>query len=492
MLRRIVIALVILILLGGYLAWMNKKEEQHREHEEKVKRVVKLDFKKLKKITIKRPDSTVVLEKRGEYWWIVYPVEDYADKFSVSNIIDAFRDRKYEKIVTNNPKDLSIFQLDHPKYEITFETSDGKKVTLQIGRRLPTSSKIFYKYPESKTVYLVRTGFLYALRKKVNGYRSKKVFKIFFQKPATGSGAIVRIKVTQIGGDSYTLISKLKKKKYPEEVEKSGEAKEKNLVWFIRGKVNDIADSGNVGDLLRKIRDVTLADFVINEPSERDIKRYGLDHPQKKLEVFLDSGQKAVLLIGKETPKPKNEFYAMVVGYRPIFTIRKYDVEKLFPSVESLRSKKIADFFADEITGVAVRKFSKEVHLHRTKDWRWLDEKGVEHDPNEVYKFLTTLNGQYGSELIQSPDDKVEKKSIGFVKIYDKKGNKVVDFVIHQPVKIEDRGKVVWLEFPARGVYIKKHSSIGDLIPDSLFKSKKELEKEKEKEKGSKKEGEKK
>ena len=486
MLKKIVIALVVLILLAGYLAWSNKKEETKKAKENQEKKVVKLDFDKLKKIIIKRPDSTVVLEKKDAYWWIVQPVEDYADTYSVNNIIDAFRDRKYVRMVSNNAKDLSIFDLENPKYSITFITKDGKQVTLQIGRRLPTSSKIFVKYPGSRAVYLVRTGFLYSLRKNINGYRDKKIFKIFYAKPPTGSGAraIIKIQVYQKGGENYTLYSEIENEKVPEEVQKSGSPEKLKRIWYIKGPINDLADSGKVGDLIKKIQNGNLAEFVKNNPTDRDLARYGLLNPQKKLIVYFNTGEKAVLNIGDPVPKPKNAYYAYVDGYPVIFTIRSYDIKSFFPSVSSLRSKQIPQFFADEITGVVVKKFSKTAILHRTKDWRWVDSKGVEHDPNEVYQFITSLSGMYMSDLLEKPDNEVSvKDEIGMIRLYNKNGKTVVNLKIYQPVKISDRGKIVWVYVVNRKVYLKKHSSIDDLIPDSVFKSKKEMEKEQEKKK---------
>ncbi len=477
--RKIVIALIVLLLLGGYLIWSNKKEARQKEIEKASKKVVKLDFDKLKKIIIKRPDSTVVLEKKKDYWWVVSPVKDYADKFAVNNILDAFRDREYEKIVYKNAKDLSIFALENPRYEITFETTDGKKVTIQIGRRLPTSSKIYIKYPGSNTVYLVRTGFLYALSKNINGYRSKRIFKIFYSVPATIGRDIVKIDIKQTGGDSYTLYSENKTEPVPEEVKKAGSKLPGKKVWYISGKIRDLADSGKVSELIKKIQDGNLAEFVKNDPTDRDLAKYGLLSPQKELIVYFNTGEKAVLRVGNPVPKPKHEYYAYVEGYPVIFTIRDYDVRKLFPDVASLRSKKIAEFFADQITGVSVTKFSRSLKMHRTKDWRWVDSKGTEHDPNVVYQFLTGINNQYGSDLLEKPDDKVSVKDlIGSIVLFDKNGKTVVNMKIYQPVKISERGKTVWLYIVDRGVYLKKHSSIDSLIPDNLFKSKQEIQKE--------------
>ncbi len=480
MFKRIILALIVLFLLGGYFVWSSRREEKKKHIEEETRKIVKLDFKKLKKIILKRPNSTVIFKKKENLWWITFPLEDYADRYSVSNILDAFRDRKYERKLTK-VSDLSIYGLSKPEYSVTFETSDGKEVTLQIGRRLPTSAKVFVKYPESNNVYLVRTGFLYSLREKISGYRDKKVFKIFYSAPVSGLNMIVKIKVVQKGGENYILASHLKSPKEPEEVKKAGLPEQKLLTWVVHDSVNDDADDGEVGSLVRKIKNLSIINFVKNHPSPRDLARYGLYDPEKKLTIYLDTMKQVTLSVGNHLPKPRNEYYAMISGYPTIFTIKDYNVKDLFPDIQKVRSRKLPQFFADQITGIVIGKFGRELHLHRTKDWKWADRKGHTYDPNNLYQFVSGLNGQYGSELLDSYDDKIDRGVIGKIIFYNKKGKKVLDIRIHQPLKIGDRGKVLWLELVSRKVFLSKHTTMSNLIPDKLFKTEKELEK---KEKG--------
>ena len=117
-----------------------QKKAERKKAEKKL-----LDFKAgdLVKITVRGGGETFTMEKRGQEWLIVSPIETKTDRSQLDELIKAVAEGHiFEKVASMD--DLGRFGLDKPEWEFEFYTSDGSlPQRLAVGNLSPTSRLIY-------------------------------------------------------------------------------------------------------------------------------------------------------------------------------------------------------------------------------------------------------------------------------------------------------------------------------------------------------------
>jgi Domain of unknown function (DUF4340) len=140
------------------------------------KAALAFDQTKVTSLELASGAQTIRLEKSGEEWKLVKPVQAPADFVSVNGVIGqlqsaqmtALKDRPEEV------KDLKQYGLDRPAVVATIGTG-GSPVRFELGKEADSGS-VWARDPSKPAVFSVNNGVAMELQKKVEDFRRKEVF----------------------------------------------------------------------------------------------------------------------------------------------------------------------------------------------------------------------------------------------------------------------------------------------------------------------------
>lgn len=105
--------------------------------------------------------------------------------------------------------------------------------------------------------------------------------------------------------------------------------------WLAQGKLLSETD---VGSLANQLATLSRERELVAQPSEEELKSYGLDTPAYTLELAAKAKGKHQLALGNRTPDD-NAFYARVGNQGPVYTVPSSFAETLEKEPEELREK---------------------------------------------------------------------------------------------------------------------------------------------------------
>lgn len=164
--KGIVVALVIVLILGGVLTWlllMPKDEtEETEDNTSQSSELSSLLYDKnpqdINNIEITNDQGTYKIEKFDED---VYGIKELMyvpmDFYRIQQILDKSASLTVQKTVVENSDDISKYGLDKPraKFTVTFDDSAKTVKEVAIGNETPVSGKTYLMVDNNKTVYTV-------------------------------------------------------------------------------------------------------------------------------------------------------------------------------------------------------------------------------------------------------------------------------------------------------------------------------------------------
>jgi hypothetical protein len=140
------------------------------------KAALAFDQTKVTSLELASPAQTVRLEKTGEEWKLVKPVQAPADFVSVNGLIGQLQSAQMTSL-KNRPedlKDLKQYGLDRPAVVATLGTG-ASSVKLELGKEADPGS-VWARDPSKAAVFSINNGVAMELQKKVDDFRRKDVF----------------------------------------------------------------------------------------------------------------------------------------------------------------------------------------------------------------------------------------------------------------------------------------------------------------------------
>jgi len=317
---------IFVVLLAAYVYFVEIKIEAEKEaKKEKARKVFLIEKEDVTGLTInKKGTSPIIFRKTGDTWNITRPVEYKADQSEIDNILSAIKNAEKERIVSDDSSGFSTYGLDQPEITLEFSNNLGKKNTLFIGNENPTGSYVFIRKDTSKEVLLTNKRIFTTTKKNLYEYRDKTILDFDRNK-----------------------VNKFIREKDGEEIILSREFGEE---FEIDKPISTKADGSEVMSVFNSILNGKVKEFIDEETS--DLKKYGLDNPYIKFEMFIgENNAKKSLLIGK---KVDNKYFAKDDSKKAIFKIDSSIVAKLGFDLFDIRDKSIVEFKTDSINVVEV------------------------------------------------------------------------------------------------------------------------------------------
>jgi hypothetical protein len=140
------------------------------------KAALAFDQTKVTSLDLASASQTIRLEKSGEEWKLVKPIQAPADFVSVNGVVGQLQSAQMTglKDRPEDLKDLKQYGLDKPVVVATIGTGTAS-VTLELGKEADAGA-VWARDPSRPAVFSVNNGVAMELKKKVDDFRRKEVF----------------------------------------------------------------------------------------------------------------------------------------------------------------------------------------------------------------------------------------------------------------------------------------------------------------------------
>jgi hypothetical protein len=135
-----------------------------------------IDSLAVDKIEIKTPVSSVVLQKRGSYWFLTSPLEYRANQTNVAHFIHQVKALEVKNIISDKPEKHGIFQVDRSGTAVTIYENGAEKAAFVVGKMAAGYTESYVRRSASNDVLLVEGAYVYTFNRPVKEWRDKSIF----------------------------------------------------------------------------------------------------------------------------------------------------------------------------------------------------------------------------------------------------------------------------------------------------------------------------
>lgn len=366
------ILLAIFIALLVFVIFFQSKIEKERGKEEKL---VELSSDDVQKITFKKEDEPISFQKdeKGE-WLITEPLEAKADKYEVNRLAEDFSDLRIERVVEEEPSDLSQYEIPQKEISLTYKDKD-QPVKILIGMENPLDSTFFAKREDEQRVVLIPSHLKSLLEKKVFDFRQKDIFTL-------ETDDVKNIKL--------------------QAKETRWEASKKEEEWWFKKPVNALAENSKIENVINSLSRLKAKEFVSEEKKKEEIKKYGLDKAEYEITLAMPLENKEVTF---SLHKKDDKVYATTTLSSKIINVEDSVLSDLEKKVEELREKEVANFYSWEASKVHLKKGKLEITVSKDEEDKWHFEstEKEEADGDKIKTFIRKIESLKAEEFIDPP-----------------------------------------------------------------------------------------
>ncbi len=309
----ILLGILIILSVYVYLVEIKGKAEQDRA-EEIARRIFSFEESTVVKMTVRRPDDTLICERSEEGWRLLSPVQALGLQSVVQDLVNDMVRMMIEQEIADEVN-WSDYGLEPPQYTVVIETITGQVDSLLIGDENPVGNYLFARKEGDPRVLLTSASIQTTLTKDVFDLRDQSV---------------LHFETDQVR--QFTLSRK-------------GEGKivfqKEGNNWMIVEPFVAFGDFRVVNGIIDQINNSHVRSFEDEEP--QNLSQYGLSSPDYDVTLTIGvEGLLKQLLVGKE--KETNRFYAKDTARLPVFTVDNLLVDEFKHTVFEMRNKSIALF----------------------------------------------------------------------------------------------------------------------------------------------------
>ena len=300
----ILLIVVFGVLLGAFFLLKDsdkKGEEDNPPVQDKIV-IYDLNSDDIEKIKIENQDGTFIYKKTQQDYTqdnetktrIVWVCDEPKGLFISSNTIESvlynFAKLNAEKIIEEEPRDLSVYKLDDPS-KATAIFKDGTEKTLLIGMQTPTKSGYYVKTTDENTVYTIGN---YTAEKLIA--RKMDMLETFIYEESMES--LNSLSLTRNGEKVFDAVVENNSLKltYP-------------LEWT--------ADMEDIYPMIQALSTLSAKEYITDDMTQKS--QYGLEKPKYIFEYSF--GNKSYKLSLGNPLQTTTYMYAMLDGIDTIFTM---------------------------------------------------------------------------------------------------------------------------------------------------------------------------
>ena len=395
-----VIALLVLLMLGGVLYYLNQQPEKPSAEGFPKKDLFTFQLDQVEEFTIELQGSPTATFRRvaasqpsagadrqpsnQSHWEIVSPSGIAADSKEVQSFLDGLPKIKAVLLDLQAPSSLTDYGLEQPQKVYKFKLKDGRDTTLLIGKENPNGFGRYGKLGASTEVFLLDLLNAEALLDKtLFDLRDKRILPV----DRNQAQQLELHSYLRGGAPTPAEMEEARRRKLPLNPPKVVMTRRLlNGDW----QLTDPAlrtDHGNTGELARLIEGAQVQS--IEEENPTALSRYGLAPPELRLEVKTPSGSYN-LLIGNRKSGEQLLYYAKNSVWPHVFTVDQSVYSQLTQDLEHYRSRYLFDYSeAPKARRVEIQTADRTIRFDKKGDgWVGPQDAQRQVDGSKVVGFL--------------------------------------------------------------------------------------------------------
>ena len=337
--------LVISVVFAGLLAFVYFHEikggEKRELEAERARQLVDFSDHEARRLTIDGGDTTLVIERADDVWYIREPLQTGADAEAVDRFLRSLKEAEIEGYavqdstsITQDSSILAVYGLDEPRLQVHLELAESAEQildTLRFGADTPTERFTYVQRsganPEIRTMRAWRYD---NLAKGLFDLRDRKV--LHFDK-----SEIVGMRLAFREGDLDRLIV----------------AERREERWALTSPLAVAGDDAAFDEVLTRLGNAQIVSFEYEEPTTADLEAAGLSDGDEAVHLTLlvdaDRAEKH-LRLGKRYEQ--GDHLAIDTSRDPIFVIDSTVVIQLKKKLDDLRDRKPFDIAPESVLGI--------------------------------------------------------------------------------------------------------------------------------------------
>jgi Domain of unknown function (DUF4340) len=326
---------ILLLVIAAPLGWYAYRDAKKGPVDDTPKhdKVFSVDASKIDELEIKSESGErTTLRRKGTDWTIVQPVAAAPDQSAVSSITSNLASMEVQRVIEENPGDVTEFGLATPRVEVTFKAG-GLQHRLQIGQKSPTGSDMYARLADQKRVFLVPSFLESTFNRTSFDLRDKAVLKLDREKvdslAVTAGGKETRFE--KVGGE-----------------------------WVLKAPVEGRAEFSAVDGLASRLAALQMKSLA----SEPAAPQYGLDKPAATVRIGSGSSQ-ATLVVG--APAGEGSVYAKDLARPVVFTVESSLLDDLKKDASEYQQKDLFDARSFNATRLEIVRAGQSTTFEKTK-----------------------------------------------------------------------------------------------------------------------------
>lgn len=357
-------ALALLVLGAFYYYYEIKGEPKRQEAQKQRELLLSVRAEEVTGLTIQRGDEVIAATLREGHWQLTSPLQVAGDDKKYQELVRYLADLRQTRLIEENPASIEPFGLTKPGLEVTVQLKEPQKPqTLRLGSRNPTSSSYYAQVAGQNAVYLVASGAKDTLDASLHELRDKTVVAF---KPEE----VQEVHLTA-GGTAPIVLRR-----------------QEQEAWQMRAPVEDGADASQVRDLLKRLEDVRVKEFIAETPA--DVATYGLDSPALRVDLHRSGEQPVVTLLLGRLDAEKQGIYARRGDAARVVLLPQEFWEKFPKTVATWRDKTLLKFDRDRVARLEMQTPETQVLVSSTAPQHYTLEQPEQApgDSQAVYRLL--------------------------------------------------------------------------------------------------------
>ncbi len=373
--KKNLILLIILILIGVYYFWDTERIEKKEKAEEEAKRVFVHTNENIGQITIDKGTETISAKKEGENWLLTSPLQTAGDKTAWDSIARTLGDAKSQRTIKDVTASLTPYGLDQPAMKVTIADVDGATPeTILFGKKTPTGSETYAMLSSATDQVVVVYNYVQtSADKSLLDLRDRTIVSM-------EPNDVQRIDV-QVGPTQYQL------------------SRGTDPEWTLTAPFQARADKTKVDGAINKIRNGRVMKFIDENPT--DLAQYGLVEPATRVVFWVGQpgtesqwSSKALLLgVSSETA---DQVYAKREGQNNVFSVESSILTDLPEDPKTFRLNKITDVKSWDVNHLAIVQAGETIFEASKEEIDWtlikpMEGKAEYSDISDVVRAITDL-----------------------------------------------------------------------------------------------------
>lgn len=381
MMHKTLLATAVVGGLIGLTVYDSKKSESAKESTEQSLNMLQLKQDDIVKIEIRpRGGQVTQLEKKGDQWHLLQPVEDLADNQELRNFILSMNAEKTREIVVEGPETrLEVYGLVSPPYEVVLTDKAGTVEKIKIGSVKAYDQNLYAQINDEQKVRLVSSSWDIILAKRLAEFRNKNLYRASVgtqknsQKNDQKPEAPVRLEIVQASPG------------YPA---KMIFAKEKDQWSVIEGDKSYPLSNGRVDSYIENVKALRAQDFHAEDKNAAGVlSKFKLKNPAIEVRFFDEKNE--YFKLAMSSPDHRGDAYAVSSDVEQVVSIFKMAAEPIYRRSDDFFAKKLPFVFKPEEAAKVVIATPELKGEFEKVDGKWTSKTG---DAKKVGELLETLS----------------------------------------------------------------------------------------------------